>query len=141
MYASGLARWSRGTVWVVHVLLPRHSPMLRALLCALYTLSLSRSLAPLSLSLSPFPLFPSIRHSASSSQFLQISSLEPPLSLIELSPSLYKRVKRACPPSFLLCNIGSIGVGRGARNRGGREIISIHFARLKVIEIFSNRIN
>lgn len=39
MYASGLARWSRGTVWVVHVLLPRHSPMLRALLCALYTLS------------------------------------------------------------------------------------------------------
>lgn len=40
MYASGLARWSRGTVWVVHVLLPRHSPMLRALLCALYTLSL-----------------------------------------------------------------------------------------------------
>lgn len=43
MYASGLARWSRGTVWVVHVLLPRHSPMLRALLCALYTLSLSLS--------------------------------------------------------------------------------------------------
>lgn len=43
MYASGLARWSRGTVWVVHVLLPRHSPMPRALLCALYTLSLSLS--------------------------------------------------------------------------------------------------
>ena len=46
MYASGLARWSRGTVWVVHVLLPRHSPMLRALLCALYTLSLSLSFSP-----------------------------------------------------------------------------------------------
>lgn len=66
MYASGLARWSRGTVWVVHVLLPRHSPMLRALLCALYTLPL---LLPLSFSL--VYLF-SIRHSASSFEFLQI---------------------------------------------------------------------
>lgn len=102
MYASGLARWSRGTVWVVHVLLPRHSPMLRALLCALYTLSLS-----LALSLS-LPLLPSIRHSASSSQFLQIPSLEPPLSLIKLSPSLYKRVKRACPPPFVTISVRSV---------------------------------
>lgn len=89
MYASGLARWSRGTVWVVHVLLPRHSPMLRALLCALYTLSLSRSLLPLSPP-SPFPFSPSIRHSASSSQFLQISS--PSSSRLSLSLSLFDRI-------------------------------------------------
>lgn len=58
MYASGLARWSRGTVWVVHVLLPRHSPMLRALLCALYTLSLFLSLSVFpSLSFSPYSPF------------------------------------------------------------------------------------
>lgn len=66
MYASGLARWSRGTVWVVHVLLPRHSPMLRALLCALYTLSLflSPSVSPC-LSFSPYSPFLSSSHISS----------------------------------------------------------------------------
>jgi len=76
MYASGLARWSRGTVWVVHVLLPRHSPMLRALLCALYTLSLSLSL---SFCLLFSPYFPFLLPSCISLYFaLSLSSFRSP---------------------------------------------------------------
>lgn len=97
MYASGLARWSRGTVWVVHVLLPRHSPMLRALLCALYTLSLSLSpsVSPaLSHSLLTLPFsFPSASRCISPSRSRLPVALRSPYGVIRtretLSPSLF----------------------------------------------------
>jgi len=116
MYASGLARWSRGTVWVVHVLLPRHSPMLRALLCALYTLSLSfspsfsllLSLLFLSLFLLHFTVLLSSFRSPSFPSYRVIRTRETLSSFVPLPLSLDRtfrfppRLVRLFPHSFLV---------------------------------------
>lgn len=119
MYASGLARWSRGTVWVVHVLLPRHSPMLRALLCALYTLPLL-----LLLSFSLVYLF-SIRHSVSSFEFLQIFlTTVPPFDQIIFKTHALNELHRFKFHLSYTCNIKSF-VWEGWKQYENKQAIGL----------------